>query len=177
LDKKSPPRPPEPKRQIGRHSRAYGVPNTEERTGASRSATAGHSRPIGDPDAGRNGGCTSDACRQCNTANTTMMAALSEPITANGRSSLRYCIATSTFRVRLQRRSAPFWFDNRKKKSCCICQGGILGTFSPHVDVDQHRLRKKRSRWLAPQVAAQRPHCGRARRLTGTPSGELGSHR
>jgi hypothetical protein len=90
------------------------------------------------------------------TANTTMMAALREPMTANGRSSLRYSIATPSFRVRLQRRSAPFWFDNRKKKSCCICQGGILGSFSPDVVVDQPAYEKKEP-VLGSQVAAQRP--------------------
>jgi hypothetical protein len=90
------------------------------------------------------------------TANTTIMAALREPMTANGRSSLRYCIATPTFSVRLQRRSAPFWFDNQKKKSGCICQRGIR-------KLPRHRCRsapptKKEEPWLAPQVAAQRPH-------------------
>jgi hypothetical protein len=89
------------------------------------------------------------------TANTTMMAALREPITANGRSSLRYCIATPHLVFALQRRSAPFWFDNQKKKSGCICQRGIR-------KLPRHRCRsapptKKEEPWLAPQVAAQRP--------------------
>jgi hypothetical protein len=59
------------------------------------------------------------------TANTTMMAALSEPMTANGTSSLRYRIATPAFEL-LRKQTMATRFGSAGTPKSFLCQRGTI---------------------------------------------------